>query len=126
MSMARGKLLANALCHPLLIYHPPSVNWMRCVLQVISDASEEKPFGHGPPCSRPIPINGWVRFLSIGRRQRRLPEKLRQAKSAISTYIQAQAVPPSQAVIRLDGQYGNGAIVADLARTRLHHAGQGL
>jgi len=29
--------------------------------------------------------------------------------------MQAQSVPLSQAVIRLDGQYGNGAIVADLA-----------
>ena len=41
--------------------------------------------------------------------------ELRQAKSAISAYIQAQSVLLSQAVIRLDGQYGNGAIVADLA-----------
>ncbi len=41
--------------------------------------------------------------------------ELRQAKSAISTYMQAQSVPLSQAVVRLDGQYGNGAIVADLA-----------
>jgi hypothetical protein len=29
--------------------------------------------------------------------------------------MQAQSVPLSQAVVRLDGQYGNGAIVADLA-----------
>lgn len=41
--------------------------------------------------------------------------ELRRAVSAISTYIKAQAVPLSQAVVRLDGQYGNGAIVADLA-----------
>jgi hypothetical protein len=41
--------------------------------------------------------------------------ELRQAVQAISTYMQAQSVPLSQAVVRLDGQYGNGAIVADLA-----------
>ncbi len=41
--------------------------------------------------------------------------ELRQAVKAISTYMQAQSVPLSQAVVRLDGQYGNGAIVADLA-----------
>jgi hypothetical protein len=41
--------------------------------------------------------------------------ELRQAIKAISTYMQAQSVPLSQAVVRLDGQYGNGAIVADLA-----------
>jgi hypothetical protein len=41
--------------------------------------------------------------------------ELRQAVKAISAYVQAQSVPLSQAVVRLDGQYGNGAIVADLA-----------
>lgn len=30
--------------------------------------------------------------------------------------MQVQSIPLSQAVVRLDGQYGNGAIVADLAR----------
>ena len=41
--------------------------------------------------------------------------ELRQAVRAISGYMKAQSLPLSQAVIRLDGQYGNGAIVADLA-----------
>ena len=41
--------------------------------------------------------------------------ELRQAVKAISAYVQAQALQLRQAVVRLDGQYGNGAIVADLA-----------
>src|SRR6266700_3052870 len=41
--------------------------------------------------------------------------ELRQAVKAISAYVKAHAVQPRQAVARLDGQYGNGAIVADLA-----------
>jgi hypothetical protein len=41
--------------------------------------------------------------------------ELRQAVKAISAYAKAQSLPPNQAVVRLDGQYGNGAIVADLA-----------
>jgi hypothetical protein len=41
--------------------------------------------------------------------------ELRRAATAISAYMQALSLPLSQAVIRLDGQYGNGAIVADLA-----------
>jgi hypothetical protein len=41
--------------------------------------------------------------------------ELRQAVRAISGYMKAQSFPLSQAVVRLDGQYGNGAIVADLA-----------
>ena len=41
--------------------------------------------------------------------------ELRQAVKVISAYVKAQSVPLSQAVVRLDGHYGNGAIVADLA-----------
>ena len=41
--------------------------------------------------------------------------ELKQAVKAISTYVQAQSLPLHQAVVRLDGQYGNGAILADLA-----------
>ena len=41
--------------------------------------------------------------------------ELRQAVKAIRAYVKAQSLPLSQAVVRLDGQYGNGAIVADLA-----------
>jgi hypothetical protein len=41
--------------------------------------------------------------------------EVRQGVKAISRYMQTQLVPLSQAVVRLDGQYGNGAIVADLA-----------
>jgi hypothetical protein len=41
--------------------------------------------------------------------------ELRQAVKAISGYVKAQSLPLSQAVIRLDGQYGNGAILVDLA-----------
>jgi hypothetical protein len=40
---------------------------------------------------------------------------LRQAVKAISAYLQAQSLQLGQAVVRLDGQYGNGAIVANLA-----------
>jgi hypothetical protein len=41
--------------------------------------------------------------------------ELRQVVKAISAYLQAQPLQPGQVVVRLDGQYGNGAIVADLA-----------
>jgi len=39
----------------------------------------------------------------------------RQAVNAISEYVKAQSLSPSRAVVCLDGQYGNGTIVADLA-----------
>ena len=41
--------------------------------------------------------------------------ELRQAVKVISAYLQAQPLQLRQAVVHLDGQYGNGAIVADLA-----------
>jgi hypothetical protein len=41
--------------------------------------------------------------------------ELGRAKSVIAAYMQAQSLPLTQAIIRLDGLYGNGAIVADLA-----------
>ncbi len=41
--------------------------------------------------------------------------ELQRAAKSISAYMKAQSLPLSQAVVRLDGQYGNGAIVADLA-----------
>src|SRR5438552_17857470 len=41
--------------------------------------------------------------------------ELRRAVQVISAYVKARSFPLSQAVMRLDGQYGNGAIVADLA-----------
>ncbi len=41
-------------------------------------------------------------------------------------YVKAQSLSLSQAVVRLDGQYGNGAIVADLAGHTSRDAGQGL
>jgi hypothetical protein len=41
--------------------------------------------------------------------------ELRQTVKAISGYVKAQPLPLSLAMVRLDGQYGNGAILTDLA-----------
>lgn len=41
--------------------------------------------------------------------------ELQRAAEAICAYLKAQSLPLRQAVVRLDGQYGNGAIIADLA-----------
>jgi len=50
-------------------------------------------------------------FGGIKRQQRRVAGRV--AIKAISTWMQAPSIPLSQAVVRLDGQYSNGAIVAD-------------
>ncbi len=41
--------------------------------------------------------------------------ELRQAVGAIHSYLTHQQVPSERAVVRLDGQYGTGAVLADLA-----------
>jgi hypothetical protein len=42
-------------------------------------------------------------------------EELHRALSAIGSYLAAHQLPQERALLRLDGQYGTGAIVADLA-----------
>jgi hypothetical protein len=41
--------------------------------------------------------------------------ELRQATRVINAYMKAQSFQPDQAVVRLDGQYGNGAVLTDVA-----------
>jgi hypothetical protein len=42
-------------------------------------------------------------------------EELRRAKAAIQTYITAHSFPAERTLLRLDGQYGSGAIVSEVA-----------
>jgi hypothetical protein len=42
-------------------------------------------------------------------------EELRRALEAITRYLQAHHLPPHLALLRLDGQYGTGAVIADRA-----------
>jgi hypothetical protein len=53
---------------------------------------------------------------SLGNRGNgRYREELRQALSAIGRYQAAHQLPKERALLRLDGQYGTGAVLADLA-----------
>jgi hypothetical protein len=45
----------------------------------------------------------------------RYREELRQGLSAITRYLTAHQLPQGRALLRLDGQYGTGAVLADLA-----------
>ena len=42
-------------------------------------------------------------------------EELRRAKAAIQAYITAHRFPAARTLLRLDGQYGSGAVVSDVA-----------
>jgi hypothetical protein len=41
-------------------------------------------------------------------------EELRRAKTTIQEYIQAHGFPAERTLVRLDGQYGTGAVISDL------------
>src|SRR5207237_2679389 len=45
----------------------------------------------------------------------RYREELRRALTAIRGYLEAHHLSPISALVRLDGQYGTGAVIADLA-----------
>jgi hypothetical protein len=42
-------------------------------------------------------------------------EELRRGLSAIRRYLEAEHLSPTSALLRLDGQYGTGAVITDLA-----------
>jgi hypothetical protein len=53
---------------------------------------------------------------SVGNRGNgRYRQELRQGLSAITRYLTAQQLSPERALLRLDGQYGTGAVLSDLA-----------
>ena len=45
----------------------------------------------------------------------RYREELRQGLAAITQYLKAHQLPTERALLRLDGQYGTGAVLSDLA-----------
>jgi hypothetical protein len=45
----------------------------------------------------------------------RYREELRRGLTAIGSYLEAHQLSPTAALLRLDGQYGTGAVIADLA-----------
>ena len=56
----------------------------------------------------------WLgRFGNRGNGRYRM--ELRQALTAITRYLTAHQLPPARGLLRLDGQYGTGAVLSDLA-----------
>ena len=45
----------------------------------------------------------------------RYREELRRGLTAVRSYLEAQHLSPASALVRLDGQYGTGAVIADLS-----------
>lgn len=47
-------------------------------------------------------------------------DELASALQAVATYLEQFALPPTTALIRLDGQYGDAAVIAQIMRTGVH------
>jgi hypothetical protein len=111
-----GSLPANVLCPVHPIFHRHSVGWMRSVRRATGGAQAGRD-GENPNDGAEESHASMARhvFGVSGAGNGDYRGELRQAVKAISGYVKARTLSLSQAVVRLDGQYGNGAILADLA-----------
>ncbi len=90
--------------------HLPFVDWKKSVLLATRGASVGKSSGPVPSSARPTAES---RLGSVGNRGNGLyREELRQALSAIGRYLAAYQLPHERALLRLDGQYGTGAVLS--------------
>jgi hypothetical protein len=108
-----GKQHANARSPRRQIGLFPSVACVPSVLPATLGANGERWYVHGRRSYRCTPESRIASFGNPGNGHYR--EELRWAKAAIQAYIQAHQVPPERTLFRLDGQYGTGAVVSDLA-----------
>jgi hypothetical protein len=91
----------------------PLAGWMRSVPLATQAASVGKSCGHGRSLVRPTVESRLGSFGNRGNGQYRM--ELRKALAAITRYLTAHQFPQARALLRLDGQYGTGAVLADLA-----------
>src|SRR3954467_14850059 len=87
---------------------------MRSVLLATEDASGGKSFGHAQRLLRRIAlsgsaVSGTVGMDDIGR------NCASKGLAAIHRYLTASQLEASRTLLRLDGQYGNGVVLSDVA-----------
>src|SRR6266699_3247224 len=110
--MARVRQLANAPCPRPKICPQPFAGWMTCALLATGAASVGKWFGRVLSSVRPTVES---RLGSFGNRGNgRYREELRKGLAALARYLAAYQLPQARTLLRLDGQYGTGAVLADL------------
>src|SRR6266700_1635887 len=91
---------------------PPSVGWMRSVLLATPGASVGKLSALAPSFHKPTPESRLGSFGNRGNGEYR--KELASALGAIRRYLAANSLPQARALLRLDGLYGTGAVMADL------------
>src|SRR5215469_3379382 len=111
--MGRGRRRANAPYPRAKICLSPFVDWMRSVLLATPVASVGKSFARAPSSARLTAESRLGSFGNRGNGQYRV--ELRQGLAAITRSLTAHHLEPSRTLLRLDGQYGTGAALSDLA-----------
>ena len=110
-SMRHARRHGNAHCPAVLSCLPPSADSMPCVRPAIRDASAQRWCARAPRCSRCIRANGGT---YAGRGNGDYRSELTSALQAITTYLTHFAFLPHRALVRLDGQYGDAAVIAQI------------
>jgi hypothetical protein len=111
--MARERRLANVLCPRPQTGRLPRDACAHSARPATPGASVEKSSAGAPLFHRPTAESRLGSFGNPGNGHYR--EDLRRAVAAIHSYLAAYQFPQECALLRLDGQYGTGAVLADLA-----------
>ena len=124
ISMARVRPPANAPCQRQRSCLHHSVGCVSCALLATQGASAGKSSGRRTVVSQ---AHSYQWLGSFGNRGNGLyREELRRALTAIRGYRGHISIPHERALLRLDGQYGTGAVIADLAGLLVRDAWQRL
>jgi hypothetical protein len=111
--LARERRLANGLCPRPRTGRLPRDAYARSALLATLGVSVGKSSALAALFRRPIAESRLGSFGNPGNGQYR--EELRRAVAAIHSYLSVHQFPQECALLRLDGQYGTGAVLADLA-----------
>jgi hypothetical protein len=111
--MARMKLPANAHYSRVTTCPLPFADWMRSMRLATPGASAGKWRGRARSSARLTRFTGSARLAIEATGARR--SELRAGLSAITRYLSAHQIASERTLLRLDGQYGTAAVLADLA-----------
>ena len=122
--MAHVRPLANAPCHKRRIGLLPSGACAPSAPLATPGASEGKSCERAPPSFKLIRISGLALLAILA--MANTGQNCVGQWQPFESNLKAHNHPEERALLRLDGQYGTGAVLADLAGLRVCHAWQRL
>jgi hypothetical protein len=112
MWMPHAKQHDSELCPVILPCLPQNADSRQSVQQATPGANEGKWYAPARPLSKCTRANGSAR--DAGQGEWGLSRELASALRAITVYLTHFAFPSEVALVRLDGQYGDAAVIAQL------------